>query len=327
MRRSTTTIVLSMLVLAALVLGACAPVPPVTSLSLAAAMPAAQPVGESKDAAVMEVMAQFYEAYRAYDTELLLSLHTEDAVWTWIDEGKNFPNFGPEGIWVGTGADEIRAMFDFDRGESGITGYSLWIDVNGNNVKATEVWESAYTHAIDVPLIAQSTYRLSHGKISEWTWRVSAESSSRFMTTPDPLATNMALMRFINENIWNGGNLDLVDQYYAADYVRHEVDYPADPPGSEGLKQFVAMLHTAFPDWNCAVEDMFAAGNEVVSRYLCQGTHTGDLMGLPPTGNHVQFSDTIIHKIVDGKVVEDWSDYDTLGYFLQLGFTLVPPGQ
>ena len=98
-----------------------------------------------------------------------------------------------------------------------------------------------------------------------------------------------------------------------------------NPPGAEGLKAFVTALRVGFPDWNCSVQDMFAAGDKVVGRYLCQGTQTGELFGLPPSGRHVQFSDTIIHKIVNGKVAEDWSDYDTLGYFVQLGFTLLPP--
>jgi hypothetical protein len=167
MRRSTTTIVLSMLVLAALVLGACAPVPPVTSLSLAAAMPAAQPDGGAKDEAVMEVMAQFYEAYRTYDTDLLLSLHTDDAVWTWIDEGKNFPNFGPEGIWVGTGKDEIRAMFDFDRGAQGFSGYSVWMKVSGNNVTGHrgvgKRLHSCHRRPADHPIHVQSEPRQDHG--------------------------------------------------------------------------------------------------------------------------------------------------------------------
>lgn len=322
MKRQT-MIAVSVLMLAALVLAACQALPS-PMIALAAAPDPAAPEGKQN---VMDVIDQFFAAYETYDTDKLLALHTDDAVWTWIDEGKNFPNFGPEGIWIGTGREEIGAMFDFDRGESGITGYILWADVSGNNVKTVEVWESAYSHAIDVPLIARSTYKLNQGKITEWEWRVSAESSGRFMNTPDPLAANMQLLNYINENIWNQGKVDLIDQYYVSGYVRHEIDYPADPPGAEGLKQFITALRTGFPDWNCTAQDMFAASDKVVGRYLCQGTHTGNLMGLPPTGRHVQFSDTIIHKISDGKIVEDWSDYDTLGYFVQLGFTLVPPGQ
>jgi predicted ester cyclase len=50
-------------------------------------------------------------------------------------------------------------------------------------------------------------------------------------------------------------------------------------------------------------------------------------MGIPPTGKHIKFTATIIHKIADGKVVEDWVDHDSLGFMQQLGFELVPQQQ
>jgi hypothetical protein len=69
--------------------------------------------------AVVQVLDQFFEAYRTYDMEMMLSLQTDGVVWIWIDPGKNFPQFGPEGRWVGTGKDAIRAMFELDRGSLG----------------------------------------------------------------------------------------------------------------------------------------------------------------------------------------------------------------
>ena len=141
----------------------------------------AQPAAQQGQEAVMRVIDQFLEAYRTYDMDTMLSLHTDDAVWTWIDPGKNLPLFGPEGKWVGTGKNEIRAMFELDRGTYGFSGYILWSDVNGHTVKATELWENDYSHQIDVPLITQSTYKLRQGKIAEWTWIVSPVSSWRFM--------------------------------------------------------------------------------------------------------------------------------------------------
>jgi hypothetical protein len=141
----------------------------------------AQPADQKPQDAVMAVIDQFFEAYRAFDVDKMLSLHTDDAVWTWIDSGKNFSAFGPTGKWVGTGKDEIRAMFEMDRGAWGFSGYIVWSDVNGHTVKATELWENDYSHQIDVPLITQSTYKLRQGKLAEWTWIVSPVSSWRFM--------------------------------------------------------------------------------------------------------------------------------------------------
>lgn len=165
--------VLTLLVVVPLICSACQPIQ-------------AQPAAQQTEKAARQVMDEFFAAYRANDVDKLLALHTDDATWTWIDPAKKFPVFGAEGKWVETGKDGIRKMFKFDRGEGGFTGYMLWSEVQGNTVKATELWESDYSHQIDVPLITQSTYTLRDGKIAEWLWVVSPESSTRFMNTLSP---------------------------------------------------------------------------------------------------------------------------------------------
>ena len=286
--------------------------------------PTPVPPAQQAEEAVMQTMDLFFEAYRMYDMDKMLSLHTDDAVWTWIDPGKNLPILGPEGKWSGTGKDEIRAMFELDRGQYGFSGYIVWSSVDGDTVAATELWESDYAHEIDVPLITQSTYKLRDGKIAEWVWSVSPESSGRFMSTVDTLAANKQLITSNNDEIWNQGKLDLISERHASNYVRHQPGYPAELQGAEGLKQFIQTLRTGFPDFNCTIEDMLAAGDKVAANYLCQGTHTAEWNGIPATGNSLKFTSTIIHRIADGKVVEDWADYDSLGWMQQLGFELTP---
>ena len=305
-------LMVAVLVVAGLLLGACRPI-------------VAEPVPAQANEAAMGVIEDFLGAYEAYDVDRMLALHTDDATWTWIDPGKNFPDFGPEGKLVGSGKEAIQAMFDTDRGELGMVGYILFADVQGDTVNATELWENDYTRAIDTPLITQSTYKVRNGKVAEWVWTVSPESSRRMMTTVDPLEANRQLMTTINEEIWNQANLDLIDERYASDYVRHEAGYPAELAGAAGLKVFIQNLQAGFPDWNCTVEDTLAAGDKVMIRYLCSGTHTGEWNGLPPTGKSIQFQSIIVHRVADGKVVEDWSEYDSLGWMQQLGFELMPP--
>jgi steroid delta-isomerase-like uncharacterized protein len=321
MKRQIVPTTVSLWVLCALILSACQPVPPpAASISAAAAAPTTQQAKET----AMKVMDQFFDAYRTYDMNKMLSLHTDDVVWTWIDSGKSLPVLGPEGKLVGTGKDGIRAMFDLDRGQYGFSGYIVWSSADGDTVTATELWDSDYAHEIDVPLITQSTYKLRDGKIAEWVWTVSPESSRRFMNTVNTLAANKQLMTAINEEIWNQGKLDLIAKRYASNYVRHQAGYPAEPGGAEGLKQFIQILRIGFPDWKCIIEDMVAAGDKVAVRYLCRGTHTAEWNGIPATGKSLKFASTIIHQITDGKVVEDWADYDSLGWMQQLGFELVP---
>jgi hypothetical protein len=129
----------------------------------------------------MQIINQFVAAYNSYDTNVMLALHTDDAIWTWIDPGKNFPWFGPKGKLVGTGKQEIRKLFDKDRGEYGYNGWILFSELKGNAVSTIELWQNDTTRALGLPLVTKSLYRLRGDKIAEWTWVVSPETSARLV--------------------------------------------------------------------------------------------------------------------------------------------------
>jgi len=133
---------------------------------------------------------------------------------------------------------------------------------------------------------------------------------------------NKAVSRRVAEEIFNGGNLDLADELYASDYVLHDPSLPEDLIGPEGIKQYAAINLGAFPDGRVTVEDQIAEGDKVVSRWTATGTHTGDLMGIPPTGNRVEISGVTINRFSGGKIAEDWYQGDDLGMMRQLG--LIP---
>lgn len=129
----------------------------------------------------MQIINQFITAYNSYDINAMLALHTDDAIWTWIDPGKNFPQLGPEGKIVGIEKHEIRKLFDWDRGENGFTGWIVFSELQGDAVSTIELWQNDDTRAIGVPLVTKSLYRLRGDKIAEWIWILSPESSARFM--------------------------------------------------------------------------------------------------------------------------------------------------
>ena len=105
------------------------------------------------------------------------------------------------------------------------------------------------------------------------------------MNTVDPAEANKEIVRQVNSEIWNSGNLDLMDELYAEDYVRHQNGYPAEMQGREGLRQFLTVLRQAFPGFECTMGDMVATGNIVVHYgQVCRGVQQGDWMGMPPTG-------------------------------------------
>jgi steroid delta-isomerase-like uncharacterized protein len=138
------------------------------------------------------------------------------------------------------------------------------------------------------------------------------------MSTEDNKATD----RRVVEEGWNQGNTAVFDELLAASYIGHDPSGPIQGP--EGFKQFYATYRTAFPDTHLAIEDQIAEGNEVTSRWTATGTHQGPLMGIPPTGKQVRVTGITITRFADGKEVEAWFNWDTLGMLQQLGVVPAP---
>jgi steroid delta-isomerase-like uncharacterized protein len=131
--------------------------------------------------------------------------------------------------------------------------------------------------------------------------------------------------RFLQE-AFNEGNLSVVDEIYASDYVLHDPAVPDEIRGPEGVKGFVQMYRSAFPDTHITVEDQIAEGDDVVTRWTGRGTHQGELFGIPPSGNQIEISGITIDRFSGGKGVESWTNYDNLGLMQQIG-AIPEPGQ
>jgi steroid delta-isomerase-like uncharacterized protein len=116
-------------------------------------------------------------------------------------------------------------------------------------------------------------------------------------------------------------NLDIIEEIYAPDVVWHEPDQEVH--GIEEAKRFVTNYKTALPDLNVTVEDAIAEGDKAVTRWTVRGTHHGEVEEFgPPTGRQVEIKGVTMHRIEDGKIVEEWEGYDILSILQQLG--LVP---
>ncbi len=137
---------------------------------------------------------------------------------------------------------------------------------------------------------------------------------------------NKALVRRWFEDLFNEGNLDVADEIVAQDHVAHDPVLRDLPTGPEADKQVVNIYHGAFPDANITVEDQIAEGDEVATRWSGRGTHQGELMGVPASGNRVEVSGMTINRISEGKIAETWTNYDALGMMQQIG-AIPEPGQ
>jgi steroid delta-isomerase-like uncharacterized protein len=125
------------------------------------------------------------------------------------------------------------------------------------------------------------------------------------------------LSRRIFEEVWNQQNLSAADEIIAPNFVDH--DPQSSVQGIEGYKQFVRYYLTAFPDSHFTVEDVIAEGQMVVTRWTVSGTHTGNLGAIPATGRRISVTGISCGRVENGKIVEGWTNWDTLGLMQQLG--------
>ncbi len=128
--------------------------------------------------------------------------------------------------------------------------------------------------------------------------------------------------RFIDE-LWNNRQLDVADEIFAADCVTHQLQsgrgIDAASRSPEEVKKHVAEWLTGFPNLRFIIEQMIAEADRVVTQTVMHGTHTGSWLGIAATGKEVSIRMIVIHRIMNGRIVEDWVLVEALGFFQQLG--------
>ena len=135
--------------------------------------------------------------------------------------------------------------------------------------------------------------------------------------------TNTTVASRWYEEVFNAGNLALIDELFAPNFVDHD---PSNPlPGLEGVRQLVSMYRGAFPDLHLTIDDEITEGDKVVTRFTGRGTHMGPLMGIPPSGKRVTITAIDILRFENGRIAEHWGNQDLLGMMRQIG--VIPPGQ
>jgi steroid delta-isomerase-like uncharacterized protein len=138
------------------------------------------------------------------------------------------------------------------------------------------------------------------------------------------MEANKETYRRINQEAWSQGQMAVVDEFVADDYVYHEQAL-GDFHGPDGLKQSIMAYRTAYPDLQFTVDDIMVEGNLVVARWSANGTHEGELFGIPATGlKTTTYGINLARFNAEGKIVEEWSSWDSMGLMQQLG-VVVPP--
>ena len=108
------------------------------------------------------------------------------------------------------------------------------------------------------------------------------------------------------------------ESYFSKSLKDHALP-PGVPEGFEGRKMFYSAMLAAFPDMHVSLEDVFAEGNKLVTRWSARGTQQGDMMGVSPTGKQVSIGGIAIDRFENGQSVEHWEVFDQVGLMQQLG--------
>ena len=132
---------------------------------------------------------------------------------------------------------------------------------------------------------------------------------------------NKAQTRQIIDQGWNKGNMDALDDLISPDFVNRTASKSNET--RDGFKQRVQMIRTAFPDWEMTADEMLGEGDRVVTRWRARGTHRGSFRGIAATGKKIEVTGIAIDRVLDGKRVEGWVEWDMLGLLQQLGGKLV----
>jgi steroid delta-isomerase-like uncharacterized protein len=133
------------------------------------------------------------------------------------------------------------------------------------------------------------------------------------------------VMRTWFEEVWNQGREATIDRLLAPDGVAHGLP-GGDVRGPAAFRDVFHAFRGAFPDIRIVVERMVTEGDVVAVYCRVTGTHTGSSLGIPPTGQRVDFNGVVFARVADGLVHEGWNCFDFLTMYQQMGVVAATPG-
>jgi predicted ester cyclase len=140
----------------------------------------------------------------------------------------------------------------------------------------------------------------------------------RRRATGAPAADAELIVKRLLEEPWKG-NFDVIDEYVATGYVGHDPAEAEPIRGPASVRANVDKYIAGFPGGAITVDDQISERDNVATRWTGRGTHSGEIAGIAPTGKEITVTGLTISKLEGGKVVEEWTTWDTLGMLVQLG--------
>jgi steroid delta-isomerase-like uncharacterized protein len=130
--------------------------------------------------------------------------------------------------------------------------------------------------------------------------------------------TKKAVVRRFVEEYQSGHDVAVAEELLAEDFIDHSPFGPF-PPNREGVLALFGALFAAFPDLRAVIHAQWVDGEDVITRKTFHGTHDGEFMGIPPSGNAVEFNVIDVVTVRDGRMCAHWNVVDALTLMQQVG--------
>jgi steroid delta-isomerase-like uncharacterized protein len=143
--------------------------------------------------------------------------------------------------------------------------------------------------------------------------------------TPAARELKSLVTRWFDE-VWNAKREATIDELAAPDCIVHGLGEGGAEPlaGSAAFKRFWRQFLSALPDIRVTIQDVIAEGDRAAFRFVAEGTHTGDGLGVKPTGRRVRVTAMGFIRARDGQIVEGWNEFDAAGLMRQITDTEPP---
>lgn len=130
---------------------------------------------------------------------------------------------------------------------------------------------------------------------------------------------NKELVRTYFERAFVQNDLDAAAELISDDYCLHDPTRPGFRGGVDAFKEAQGVYLRAIRDHSLTIDDQIAEGDRVVTRWTASGCQTKDLPGIPDKGACFKIGGITISRVSNGKIVEEWQDWDDKGLARQLG--------
>ena len=133
---------------------------------------------------------------------------------------------------------------------------------------------------------------------------------------------NKKLVERASFKVFNEGNVEILEEVLADEFVLHDSTSPEEIRGREAFEEYIRTYRNAFPDLDATIDSIVAEGDLVAARFTVRGTHEGPLPEAPdlkPTGTEIEISGMEFDRIENNRLAETWQAIDVYSLLGQLG--------